>query len=143
MPLKDPKARQEYHRNYMRDRLASDLEFKRKHLVRVGKNRALYKANADEVIAEFRKNGCLFCPERTPCCLTAHHLEPDEKDFDLGKGRAQGFCAKRIADELSKCVCLCFNCHAKVHAGITLDPEKALVQDASCGVAQSGSAQGS
>jgi hypothetical protein len=122
MPLKDPKARQAYHTQYMRERFQSDPVFKRKHLARVKVGKAKHQVLIDAVVAQFRKNGCLFCPEKEPCCLTAHHLEPNEKDFDVGGAGWKGYSVRRVEGELAKCICACFNCHAKIHAGIVLTP---------------------
>lgn len=60
---------------------------------------------------------CNVCGEDETCCLDFHHLDPTQKDFVVSEminkvGR------KKIEEELAKCVCLCANCHRKVHAGI-------------------------
>lgn len=66
---------------------------------------------------EFKKTfSCKLCPEKEPCCLEFHHLNPKQKDFNLSHHRNYGW--KRILKEIKKCVCLCSNCHKKVHAGI-------------------------
>ncbi len=48
--------------------------------------------------------------------LDIHHLDPNIKDknFDC----LRGWCKERILAEIEKCVLLCRNCHAEVHAGI-------------------------
>lgn len=76
------------------------------------------KARAEvykSIIAEFRAKGCSFCAESAPCCLQAHHLNPEEKDFSLSNGRSRT--PEKIREELAKCICVCANCHAKIHAG--------------------------
>ena len=53
------------------------------------------------------------------CCYDFHHLNPDEKDFNISHPQTNG--AKswlKIRDELKKCVLLCANCHRLVHAGL-------------------------
>lgn len=114
MPLKN----KEQHRIYMRRRYNEDPAFRAKHQARVAQTRKTYLAAFNAIIIEFRKNGCLLCPERESCVLVAHHVDPAKKDFELGYARAQKLNLKRVADELTKCVCLCMNCHAKFHAGI-------------------------
>lgn len=41
-----------------------------------------------------------------------HHLDPEQKDFSIGK-QAKAF--ETIKTELDKCVLLCSNCHRKRH----------------------------
>ena len=41
-------------------------------------------------------------------------IDNETKEFDINKGvRAKG--RKRIVKEITKCVCLCKNCHAEFH----------------------------
>lgn len=49
--------------------------------------------------------------------LVFHHLDPAQKDFQIG-GRGTTRAWSRIQKELDKCLLLCSNCHAEVHAGI-------------------------
>lgn len=117
MPLKDPDARREYHREYMRRRL-EDPAYRQKHLARVSRNNARYKGESEELVLAFRAQGCALCPEVEPCCLTAHHLDPSTKKFSVGDANFLRISPKRLKEELAKCVCLCMNCHAKVHGGV-------------------------
>ena len=53
------------------------------------------------------------------CCYDFHHINPEEKDFNISNPQTNG--AKswfKIRDELKKCVLLCSNCHRLVHAGL-------------------------
>lgn len=50
--------------------------------------------------------------------MSAHHVDGSTKDFSIGRAVSDRYSVKRVADELEKCVCLCENCHRKVHAGI-------------------------
>jgi hypothetical protein len=118
MPLKDPEARRAYHREYLKRRLDKDPAYKAAHLSRVRKNDAEYRKNVRDMISRFKSSGCLVCGELEPVCLCAHHLNPDTKDFSLGNAARWKMGSKRVALELEKCVCLCHNCHAKVHAAI-------------------------
>lgn len=126
MPLKDPVARREYHSNYNRDRYKNDPEFRKQQISRVRATEVRKKKASGQLIAQFRSRGCAFadCPETSPCCLTAHHLNPEEKDFNVGDALRRRLSSARVQAELAKCVCLCFNCHAKVHA-----EEKILSED--------------
>jgi hypothetical protein len=126
MALKDRNARREYHRNYMRERFAKDPNFKKKHLARVKRNTSRYIAEANIVVAAFKSHGCALCPEDDPCCISAHHVDPKQKEFEIGRRSGQGYSADSISAELQKCIPLCENCHRKVHAGlISLLPDSA------------------
>jgi hypothetical protein len=52
------------------------------------------------------------------CCLSAHHIDPTEKDFALGAAASSKVGVDKIRAELAKCICICENCHRKVHAGL-------------------------
>lgn len=49
-------------------------------------------------------------------CLAAlefHHLDSEEKDFQISKGYSYSF--ERIKKELEKCILVCANCHREIH----------------------------
>jgi hypothetical protein len=69
-------------------------------------------------ISEAKSGGCILCGEEEPCCLSFHHRDPAAKEFSIGNAYARCISLTRLAAELAKCVCLCHNCHAKLHAGI-------------------------
>ena len=77
-----------------------------------------YKIIAEELVAKFQEQGCSVCGEKCSACLDAHHIDPDIKDFDIARGIWHKLSIERIKTELAKCVCLCSNCHRKLHAGI-------------------------
>lgn len=114
MPLKDPEARKVYHREYMQ-RYLSSPDTKRKHLERVFKNQAKYRKATRLLVECFKKQGCSLCSETDPVTLDAHHLK--DKTFNVGTASGGGYSPAAVAAELAKCVCICSNCHRKVHAG--------------------------
>ena len=60
---------------------------------------------------------CVKCGfERFSCALDIHHKNPSEKDPNFRSMR--GWSWEHILPELAKCVLLCKNCHAAVHAGL-------------------------
>ena len=60
---------------------------------------------------------CMVCGyDKYIGSLDIHHLDPTIKDKDFRNMR--GWCRERILSEIEKCVLLCRNCHAEVHAGI-------------------------
>lgn len=58
---------------------------------------------------------CTFCGESDYVALDFHHLDPDQKEFNIA--RMRGYSFRRMQAEVAKCVCLCANCHRKLHAG--------------------------
>jgi hypothetical protein len=50
------------------------------------------------------------------CCLCAHHLH--NKEFGISAYVRLKISSERLANELKKCVCLCHNCHAKIHSDL-------------------------
>ena len=61
------------------------------------------------------KTPCVFCGENDPICIDWHHIDPNEKSFAIShiKGKAK----ERTLEEMKKCICICSNCHRKLHAG--------------------------
>lgn len=57
---------------------------------------------------------CCVCGESDSSCLDFHHI--DEKLESLKKrGVIRQLGIKRIIEEINKCICLCANCHRKLH----------------------------
>jgi hypothetical protein len=116
MPYADPKQRRAYHNAWHKKQYADDPAYKQSFKARTRRrNKRRDKIVAGMLIA-FRATGCIACPEKELCCLVAHHIDSAEKDFALGTARYSGHGRGRVMRELAKCVCLCANCHAKLHA---------------------------
>lgn len=81
-----------------------------------------FRKNLKLKAVEYKGGGCMICGyNKSVAALHFHHLDPKEKDFHLGSnGNTRKWETVKI--ELDKCVCLCANCHAEVHAGITSVP---------------------
>jgi len=70
-----------------------------------------------EAVAVIKRNlGCLVCGESEPVCLDFHHPDPSIKELQVSD--ATSFSFAKVLVEIDKCLCLCSNCHRKVHAGI-------------------------
>lgn len=119
MPLKDPEARKAYHRAYMRRRYNQDESFRERHKAHVRVNTKRYVAEAKELVAGWKAQGCIICGESEACCLDAHHREPD---FTIGEAIRRKLSPRRVKAELRKCACLCANCHRKLHKGLVALP---------------------
>lgn len=66
---------------------------------------------------------CTICGfSRHPAALHFHHLDPSQKDFNIGfQGITRSI--ERMRSEAEKCALLCANCHALVEAGVERVPE--------------------
>jgi len=101
----------------LKRKLLSDPEFAKAYHERIKRNRDIRRVRMREIIAEFRSGGCKVCGEMCSFCLDAHHMDPKSKNFDISN--AQRYMSlESLKKEIGKCVCLCRNCHAKVHAGL-------------------------
>lgn len=70
------------------------------------------------MLAEFRRDGCAICGEPDPCCLTAHHLDPRTKRFNVGMWLVgTNISIPAIRRELRGCACICLNDHARINKG--------------------------
>ncbi|CAK0752680.1 hypothetical protein CCP1ISM_470008 [Azospirillaceae bacterium] len=49
--------------------------------------------------------------------MSFHHKDGKIKDFNLSD-RPKYFSTPKFEKELKKCVCVCHNCHSKIHNGI-------------------------
>jgi hypothetical protein len=108
MPRKDKSA----HAAYVRDKYASDPDYRNKQLERVKQQ----KLKVKEYIRSKKAGGCIACGEKETCCLVFHHPDPSVKEVSVS--RAEGYGMERARKEIEKCVVLCMNCHNKHHAGI-------------------------
>lgn len=66
-------------RAYRRERYANDEGFRQRQCQHVKKYRNAYIGGLKELVAEFKKDGCVFCGEKEPVCLAAHHVDPKLK----------------------------------------------------------------
>lgn len=73
-----------------------------------------YYAN-NKKIAEQYKTKCALCGESHKCCLEFHHT--GIKHFNISRS-LRYVTPEQLIDELQLTICLCKNCHSKVHNGI-------------------------
>lgn len=93
MPFKDPNARRKYSRRWARQRRLKD------------KQRLLRLAG---------KHTCEICGEARIWCLEFHHVDPEAKEFAIGKAPTN-ISRTRLMQEIEGCMLVCKNCHADVH----------------------------
>jgi len=56
---------------------------------------------------------CLKCGENRNHLLDFHHIDPNQKDFQISQGEQYGW--EKIKQEIDKCIVLCSNCHRDFH----------------------------
>lgn len=82
-----------------------------------------WRQRAKEKIIRGFGGSCGICGYgKTARALEVHHVDPTEKEFTFGSKGVPRAWSKMVAEAI-KCVLLCRNCHAEVHAGITLVPD--------------------
>jgi len=70
-----------------------------------------YKEEYEEYMTHQK---CSKCSESHVACLEWHHLDPKQKKYDISSKKARAPLST-LMREINKCVCLCRNCHSKLH----------------------------
>lgn len=66
----------------------------------------------NQLILEWKSQGCKKCGETRTHTIDAHHIDPKKKNFMVGTV-VRGI--KITKEELKKCIPLCSNCHRDFH----------------------------
>jgi hypothetical protein len=74
-----------------------------------------YISPSERCVKILKINGCSLCKEKEPICLDFHHLNPKIKE---NKRTFSSLSWEVFTKEIIKCICVCSNCHKKIHAGI-------------------------
>lgn len=61
-------------------------------------------------------NSCCICSETDPVVLEFHHKDSKTKSFGISYAVISNYNTNLILMEIEKCMCICKNCHARVHA---------------------------
>jgi len=89
---------------------------KNRMMYREGKKR-IKKEPYPSMLKRERGNKCELCKyDKHPNCLDFHHRIPVEKRFGIAKSHTKGI--DEVRAEAAKCVLVCKNCHALIHAGV-------------------------
>ena len=108
MPHKDPEKHRAYQREYKRRWIRENKE---KHLSYVRS----HKTKMQQWFLNYKKSlSCEICGENHPACLDFHHLNPQDKKFDVGQKNKRPS-KETLIKEIAKCQVLCSNCHRKLH----------------------------
>jgi len=63
---------------------------------------------------EYKGGKCILCGyNKCVAALVFHHLDDAEKDFQVGSNLRSW---ERVKAEADKCILVCANCHAEIHA---------------------------
>jgi hypothetical protein len=83
---------------------------------------------AKQWIDEYKASrSCEVCSESELVCLDLHHKDPKEKEFHISGNQNRSL--TKIQEEVKKCMVVCRNCHAKIHAGLIGEvPEPGLME---------------
>jgi hypothetical protein len=107
MPYKDiDKQKLSQHESYLR----------RKDLYHI--RHAKRKKARSEWYKEFMEDKqCVICKETASEVLDWHHVNPTNKKGQIASMVKKNRPFSLIFEELEKCICVCANCHRKIHAG--------------------------
>lgn len=87
--------------------------------VRAQQNLTQAQRIREHITARKRATGCQVCKrEFEPVALDFHHLAPGDKDSTINALTRNKVGLARLDAELAKCICVCANCHRKIHAGL-------------------------
>ena len=104
-----PRANKADDAAYQKRRLSDPVE-RAKHKARCDRNRIENSRFRKGILAQF---GCSLCDVIDPDLIDWHHVNPEEKLFDI-----KGALDRNHAlwwDEVLKCIPVCCNCHRKIH----------------------------
>lgn len=75
------------------------------------------------MLIAYKGGKCERCGyNKTSRALEFHHLNPEEKDFEISKVLTRNI--QSLKDEVDKCILLCSNCHAEIHEELDTELNK-------------------
>ena len=99
-------------------------------------------SKSSEAVKQWRKNTklklitcmgnkCQICNyNKSTNALEFHHLDPNEKDFEINGTKAAATNWKNVQKELDKCDLLCANCHFELHSELNkIDIPKNIIKE--------------
>lgn len=94
--------------SYKRSRNKKKKHYKNTQQLREQKNKKRFDAWK-------HARGCSVCNEDEPICLDLHHLTSTDKENEVAN-MVRKVSWKTLMTEVNKCIVVCRNCHAKIHA---------------------------
>jgi hypothetical protein len=86
--------------------------YRKKHPEKWRERSAQHSVKYNQLIQEWKSQGCKKCGETRIHIIDAHHIDPKKKDFMIGTVKRGIEITKK---ELKKCIPLCSNCHRDFH----------------------------
>lgn len=110
--------RRAYSKEYYKDNKDKWKKPKSTTATRVARNQAFMRQYKQGLV-------CVDCGYDNPICFDFHHVGDDKVDV-ISNLVSGGYSLEKIKTELSKCVCLCANCHRIRHhsSGWKRQPKK-------------------
>jgi len=102
-----PSANKEIHRTYQQRHYAKNKKYYK------DRRAARKKQQLQRFVAFKSTLSCALCSEDDIAALDLHHV--DEKESLISQLLKNSCGWSRIIAEIEKCICLCANCHRKVH----------------------------
>ena len=112
MPLKDryqSEKWKEYQRTYHR---SWHQRHREKRLARIYERKKVIHDYVQNLKSQIH---CVDCGEQHPATLQFHHLNLEDKVFNISRAANTGVSLDRIKKEIEKCIVLCANCHIIRH----------------------------
>lgn len=96
------------HKEYVHEHY---LKNKDDYIARRKRDRWKERPRAVALMNELKSSGCILCHENRTPCLDFHHINPEEKKYNI----SELVSLKKIKEESKKCIILCRNCHSMEH----------------------------
>jgi predicted HNH restriction endonuclease len=106
----------EYRDRTIEQRRDYQLSYRAGNLARLTQAKRERAAKRKAFIDSHRAGGCRLCDFDVAQVCQFHHVDPAQKEAEVATLTASS--ESRILREIEKCIVLCPNCHALVHAGL-------------------------
>lgn len=97
-------------------RLSKCIQLKTSNNVTKSEAVISWRKRTKQKLIDYKGGKCHYCGyDKCIEALEFHHLDPNQKDFQIS-GTSKSF--DNLKQEADKCVLVCANCHREIHAGI-------------------------
>ncbi|MDD3412373.1 MAG: hypothetical protein PHY47_00045 [Lachnospiraceae bacterium] len=95
-----------------------EWNYRNKEQKQIYKRKRLHKIKSDFILD---KGGeCSHCKIKynfkNAAIFDFHHIDPKEKEYNLGQGTVNKIKLSVLKEELKKCILICSNCHRLIHS---------------------------